>query len=143
MASVEKSRYRPDLLQRFQNALDAGKVKIKSHRSRDIERSFEELIEQIEAGSIAADKTKRVRCKKVDVRLRTHAAIVYKTNHPEASEDMCAKQASIPRSTLRQQPDWLEWIPKIERAAATGKMPRLQTALDHRLGRIVPTIEDP
>jgi len=51
MTAPPRSRYRPDLQQRLQNALDAGKAKIKTLcTAKAMERSYEELLEDIEAG---------------------------------------------------------------------------------------------
>lgn len=85
----------------------------------------------------AAGTRKRARSTKQDVVLKTHAAITYKAEHPTATEEECAKAANIPRTTLGQQSDWNEWVPKIEKAAASGNLTRLRTALDKRTGELV------
>jgi hypothetical protein len=85
---------------------------------------------------------KRHRSKKQDVVLKTQAAIVYKAEHPEATEEECAAKATIPRTTLAGQPTWIEWVPKIEQASATGKLIGLRAELDKRTGELVATEVD-
>ena len=68
--------------------------------------------------------------------------MVYKAQHPAASEEECADYAGIARTTLLQQTDWQEWLPKVKQAAATGRLPSLAKALDKRLNKIVPIVDD-
>lgn len=80
---------------------------------------------------------KRTRSTKKDVVLKTHAAILHKIQHPDATEEQCAAAANIPRTTLTQQSVWTEWVPMIEQASVTGTISKLQAKWDRRLGELV------
>lgn len=90
----------------------------------------------------AVGASKRTRSTKKDTELKTMAAITYKARHPTASEGDCAEAVEMPRTTLRQQPEWKEWVPKIEAAAASGKLPEIQAAYDKRIDKTVGYEED-
>jgi hypothetical protein len=92
--------------------------------------------------SAAQPKEKRKRSTKQDTKIRTHAAIMHKAEHPTATEQDCADAAVIPRTTLAQQSEWIEWVPKIEKAAASGRLPDIKKAIDKTTGNIIPTTED-
>ncbi|MBN2475846.1 MAG: hypothetical protein JXB62_14640 [Pirellulales bacterium] len=82
-------------------------------------------------------RKKRKRGTKKDTQLKTHAAITHKAQHPDATEQQVADAVGMARSTLQSQREWQEWVPKIERAAVTGKLSELQATVDKRLGEIV------
>lgn len=76
------------------------------------------------------------------VRLKTFGAIQYKIAHPDATEDECARAGQLPRTTLRQQQEWLNWLPKIEAAAGRGRLEELKGAWDKQMGKMMPVEGD-
>jgi hypothetical protein len=113
-------------------------------RGREIQDAFpdEEAASLQEEDATIASKGKRKRSKKTDVSLKTHAAIVYKAEHSDATEAECANAVGIPRTTLAQQRDWRKWSVKIDQAAASGRLTSLRAELDRRTGQIIPVQEE-
>jgi hypothetical protein len=101
----------------------------------ELDRAASELAAEPEAKEGLGGK--RERATKKHTEWKTQAAIVYKATHPDAREKAVAEAVGIPRTTLSARPEWQEWLPRIEKAAASGKLSQLQSALDKRTGELV------
>jgi hypothetical protein len=82
-------------------------------------------------------KGKRKRSRKDDTKVKTYAAITYKAQHPDATEEQCAKAQNMPRTTLAARAEWQEWSGKIDHAAASGRLPKIKAEWDDRIGELV------
>ena len=82
-------------------------------------------------------KGKRKRSRKDDTKVKTYAAITYKAQHPDATEEQCAKAQNMPRTTLAARAEWQEWSRKIDHAAASGRLPKIKAEWDDRIGELV------
>ena len=87
-------------------------------------------------------KTSRKRSTKQETLWKTQAAILHKAEHPAASDADCAKAVGMPVTTLTGRTEWREWVIKIEKAAASGRLPDVKKAIDKATGDLIPIIED-
>jgi predicted transcriptional regulator len=79
----------------------------------------------------------RKRSRRAEVTLKVRAAILHKIDNPGAGASECAVKGEIPRTTLRQNKEWQEWSPKIERAATLGSVRKLRAEWDRKTGQFL------
>ncbi len=79
----------------------------------------------------------RKRATKGETLLKLQAAMVYKMEHPGATNTEVSREVKMPRSTLEGKEEWPDWCLKVERANNGGRLESLKAVLDKRTGDIL------
>lgn len=119
----------------FHNAIGAGKPFAPDDLSvmRNLYAALERAREKLTRRKTATRK----RSRKAEVILKVRAAILYKIDNPGASASECAVKGEISHNTLRQNPEWREWSPKIEHAATPSQLRKLKAEWDRKTGQFL------
>jgi hypothetical protein len=125
------------LCNRRQKALlsQPGGVAVFAHDLHQLEQALEKAKQAI--GRRKAPNRKRSR--KAEVILKVHAAILYKIDNPGATPQQCADEGALPRTTLIDNVLWIEWFPKIDKAARDGRLRQVRAEWDQRTGQFLAT----
>jgi hypothetical protein len=128
MADGPKSKYRPDLLQRLHNAIDAGKIRLQTRCDEDEaeERAFERMVEQAEAGTLGKPQAEIT--KAAGPRPSTNALMMDKlTSVPEShgwSIRTWAKEIKRSVGAIQATPAWKKLNEAQAEAKATAQLER-------------------
>jgi len=79
-------------------------------------------------------RPKRKRATKKETELKVYGAVMYRINHPFATEKRCAEAGGIKQSTLHDHPVWKDWCLRIKEAAMDGTTSILKRIVDAKIG---------